>query len=190
MERLKNGTCTDVYLCILDISGAQDYCGSSYFCSLPLNSMTASYTGSSKIHVELAFIVNYKTLVSINVYNGGVVSCTNGKQYSREDAWEFHLLRGLSSKQKNDAYCFALSKLGCSFNSCGLFCIPFFSWSGGGQKFTCSELTMQTFHAMGLFKNYESSAAYPGLFKELIREHKNRFRSTPHLRSYLNGTKF
>lgn len=187
--------CTEVYLCICDIEGASDQCCTGCWCTPPYNSITVWCTGSPKIHVEFAFRLSDNTLRAVRVVNGGRVTFEDNKQYSKE-GWDFWAL-AVSERKKQLAYEFSMSKIDLPFNFLGFLCNRLCVYSGGGSSYTCCELAMETFHAMGLYKDKLAAAAYPGLFMTLIEEdQKNNqdgdiFCGISNIRVYVdNGVQF
>jgi len=172
--KLSNETGHHILICFLEYDNdefEQEKWGRDFFC-FPINKMATWWTESDYIHCQIS-LANWEKSRNkkITVYDSYSVDahrnvCVEEKQFTRK-GWHFSRIF-VSYEQEQAIRYFLNCQLGKPFNGIGIKLFWIFPWSGNGEKWFCSELTMAALQYAGLFQGYKPEECYPGLLKDIF----------------------
>jgi len=163
----------------------EEWC-TNYFC-FSINKLATWWTESDIIHCQIAFQDNtpgnYITYSVDSVT--GEVWCEQ-RDFSKE-GWRFARIR-VTMDQENRIRKFLQAQLGKPFNSCGINMFWLCPWSGGGEKWFCSELTMAALQRAGLYKGYTPAECGPSKIYDIVTSDRNLYVPDAHIIRVKNTT--
>lgn len=177
---------------VMFLEWGNDYMQRSFF-----DSMAQFITGSIS-HVQIAFDAqNIKDPVNTCQITFSVdaiendVFCDTTKTYSK-DGWLWFKWK-IPYECANFMYRQCQNKLGCQYNSIGLYCVILCGWSGNGKGFFCSELVATIFkETQDKFKDKKDMQIKRTYYDESFMGHPSKVTPTKlfdFMSTFTNATK-